>query len=230
MRYEDPRLLDALAREYVLGTLRGSARSRFARVLSASLGARRAVLAWERHLTPLARAVPAVAPPPETWQRIEATLGLAPPRRHRATAGLWPALAAGLALLAVLFGGLYVEQRGTIEQPTYVSVIEDTTTDAPIWLLQAFERAQAMRSNSLMPRPVPVGNDYELWMLPGGGANPVSLGLISGVANTQLPLSAAQLAVLAQTDMLAVSLEPAGGSPTGLPTGPVIFTAPLLRI
>jgi anti-sigma-K factor RskA len=28
---------------------------------------------------------------------------------------------------------------------------------------------------------------------------------------------------------LAVSLEPAGDSPTGLPTGPVLFTAPLLR-
>jgi len=45
-----------------------------------------------------------------------------------------------------------------------------------------------------------------------------------------LPLNAAQLGVLAQTMTLAVSLEPAGGSPTGLPTGPVIFTAPLLRV
>ena len=167
MRYEDPRLLDALAREYVLGTLSGRARSRFARVLSASLGARRAVLAWERHLTPLAHAVPAVAPPPEAWQRIEATLGLAPPRPQRATAGLWPALAAGLALLAVLFGGLYLEQRGNVEQPTYVSLIEDTNTNTPIWLLHAFEQAQTMRSSSLTPRPVPVGNAYELWMLPG---------------------------------------------------------------
>jgi len=39
-----------------------------------------------------------------------------------------------------------------------------------------------------------------------------------------------QLGVLAQTMTLAVSLEPAGGSPTDWPTGPVIFTAPLLRV
>jgi anti-sigma-K factor RskA len=67
-------------------------------------------------------------------------------------------------------------------------------------------------------------------MLPDGGAPPVSLGLIPGVGNATLPLNAAQLGVLAQTMTLAVSLEPAGGSPTGLPTGPVIFTAPLLRV
>ena len=68
-------------------------------------------------------------------------------------------------------------------------------------------------------------------MLPNGAnAAPVSLGLIPGVGNAQLGLSAAQLAVLGNTATLAVSLEPAGGSPTGLPTGPVIFTAPLLRV
>jgi anti-sigma-K factor RskA len=44
-----------------------------------------------------------------------------------------------------------------------------------------------------------------------------------------LPLSPAQLSVLAQTMTIAVSLEPAGGSPTGLPTT-VLFTAPLLRV
>jgi anti-sigma-K factor RskA len=45
----------------------------------------------------------------------------------------------------------------------------------------------------------------------------------------QLDLSAAQLGVLTRTMTLAVSVEPAGGSPTGLPTGPVILTAPLIR-
>ncbi|HEY3515538.1 MAG TPA: anti-sigma factor, partial [Gammaproteobacteria bacterium] len=95
------------------------------------------------------------------------------------------------------------------------------------WLLQAFTRE--LRVNTVNPRPEPVGNSYELWMLQDNAA-PVSLGLIPGVGNAVLPLSAAQLGVLAQTMTLAVSLEPAGGSPTGLPTGPVIFTAPLVRI
>jgi len=77
--------------------------------------------------------------------------------------------------------------------------------------------------------PIPAANSYELWMLPEGRA-PVSLGLLPGTGNAALPLDAEALAVLAQTMTLAVSLEPAGGSPTGAPTGPVLFTAPLLRV
>jgi anti-sigma-K factor RskA len=234
MRYDNPQLQDALAREYVLGTLRGRARARFANVIAASLPARRAVLGWEQRLAPLARAVPAVEPPPHVWANIEAAIGgrtrpKAPPSDSQGSrgAGWWPALAAGLAALAVLFGGLYLGQQPQLDQPRYVSVIEDQAT-GPIWLLQAF--TAELRVSTITPRPEPAGNSYELWMLPDGGAPPVSLGLIPGVGTTALPLDAQALTVLAQTMTLAVSLEPAGGSPTGLPTGPVIFTAPLLRV
>jgi anti-sigma-K factor RskA len=221
MRYDNPQLLDALAREYVLGTLHGRARARFARVLGASLSARRAVLGWEKHLAPLARSVPAVEPPPHVWEGIETAIGA----RSRPTrgAGLWPALAAGLAAIAGLFGGLYVSQP---EQAQYVAVIADQTT--PIWVLQAF--TEELRVNTVNGRPIPATNSYELWMLPGGGAAPVSLGLLPATSNALLPLDAQAHAVLAQTATLAVSLEPAGGSPTGAPTGPVLFTAPLLRV
>jgi anti-sigma-K factor RskA len=226
MRYDNPRLLDALAREYVLGTLHGPARARFARVLIASVPARRAVLNWERHLAPLARGVPAVEPPPHVWANIEATVGSRAQRPTRG-AGLWQALAAGLAVLALLFGGLYLGQGPRIEQARYVAVITDQAT-GPVWLLQAF--TAELRVSTITARPEPAGNSYELWMLPDGGAAPVSLGLIPGAGNAALPLSAQALGVLAQTSTLAVSLEPAGGSPTGAPTGPVIFTAPLLRV
>jgi anti-sigma-K factor RskA len=29
---------------------------------------------------------------------------------------------------------------------------------------------------------------------------------------------------------LAISLEPKGGSPTGQPTGPILFTGPVIRL
>jgi anti-sigma-K factor RskA len=224
MRYDNPQLVDALAREYVLGTLHGRARARFARVLASSLPARRAVMGWENRLAPLATAVPQVEPPPHVWAQIEAaTSGRARPVRG---AGFWPALAAGLAALAILFGGLYLGQAPRVDQARYVSVITDQAT-GPVWLLQAF--AAELRVSTINDRPVPAGNSYELWMLPTGAA-PVSLGLIPGTGNAALPLNAQALAVLAQSANLAVSLEPAGGSPTGQPTGPIIFTAPLLRV
>jgi anti-sigma-K factor RskA len=217
MRYDDPKLLDSLAREYVLGT-----------VLSSSLVARRAVTSWERHLVPLAATVAPVQPPAQIWAQIEAATGVRKTSGRPAGFGAWPALAAGLALVAVLFGSLYFGQRPTVEQATYVAVVTDAAT-GPVWLMQAFEEARSLRITTINPRPVPAGSSYELWMLPNGGAAPVSLGLIPGIGGTTLGLSAAQLAVLGNTATLAVSLEPAGGSPTGQPTGPVIFTAPLLR-
>jgi anti-sigma-K factor RskA len=226
MRYDNSELLDALAREYVLGTLHGRARARFARVVGASLPARRAVLGWEERLAPLARAVPAVEPPPQVWERIETSIGTRTARPTRG-AGIWPALAAGLAALAVLFGSLYLSQGPRApERAQYVAVISDQTT--PLWLLQAF--TEELRVNTVNDRPILAQNSYELWMLPGGGAAPVSLGLLPVTGNAALPLDAQDLAVLAQTMTLAVSLEPAGGSPTGAPTGPVLFTAPLLRV
>jgi len=226
MTYDDPQLLDALAREYVIGTLHGLARRRFARVLSASLVARRAVATWERQLAPLARAVRPVQPPPAAWARIEAAIG-----RRKAPAAFgrgWAALAASFALVAIVFGSLYFTQRAAVEQPSYVAVVTDQTT-GPVWLLQGFEVARTLRVTTVTPRPAPAASSYELWMLPGGGAQPVSLGLLPAAGNATLGLSAAQLAVLGNTPTLAVSVEPAGGSPTGLPTGPVIYTAPLLR-
>ncbi len=183
-------------------------------------------MSWERQLAPLAAAVPPIAPPAHVWDRIETAIGARTQRPTRG-AGPWRALAAGLAFLAIVFGGLYFGQGPRIDQARYVAVIADQTT-GPVWLLQAF--AAELRVSTINPRPEPAGNSYELWMLPNGGAAPVSLGLIPGTGNAALPLDAQALAVLAQTATLAVSVEPAGGSPTGAPTGPVIFTAPLLRV
>jgi anti-sigma-K factor RskA len=227
MRYDDPQLLEALAREYVLGTLAARTRARFARVLSFSLVARRAVVEWERRLAPLAAAVRPVEPPESAWTGIETALGLARAPRARAAAGLWPALAAALATVAVIFGGLYFSQQPNLERPAYVSVVSDATT--PVWLLQGFTETRVLRVSTVNPRAAPANSSFELWMLPDGGGNPVSLGLLPEMGTAQLALSAAQLGVLMRTMTLAVSVEPAGGSPTGAPTGPVILTAPLIR-
>ncbi len=228
MRYDNPQLIEALAREYVIGTLHGRARRRFARVLSASLVARRSVATWERQLAPLARCVRPVQPPAAAWAHIENAIGRRTSKAPAVFGRGWAALAASFALIAIVFGSLYFTQRSSVEQPTYVSVVTDQAT-GPVWLLQTFAQARALRVTTVNPKPAPAASSYELWMLPGGGAQPVSLGLLPATGNATLALSATQLTVLGNTPTLAVSVEPAGGSPTGLPTGPVIYTAPLLR-
>ena len=62
----------------------------------------------------------------------------------------------------------------------------------------------------------------ELWALPKNGA-PASLGVISSDKLTALD----KRALPKDTKGLAVSLEPLGGSPTGAPTGPVLFVGDL---
>ncbi|MGH8204486.1 MAG: anti-sigma factor domain-containing protein, partial [Steroidobacteraceae bacterium] len=68
----------------------------------------------------------------------------------------------------------------------------------------------------------------ELWALPEGAA-PVSLGLMPESGSIRLALDDRQRAALAAATNVAVSDEPAGGSPTGAPTGAVLYVAPLAR-
>jgi anti-sigma-K factor RskA len=112
-----------------------------------------------------------------------------------------------------------------LSAPQYVSVMADPS-GKPLWLVKLGERT--LRVTVVGAAKEQPGKAYELWMLPEGG-NPVSLGVLPQRGDQTVALSDAALAVLARSSALAVSLEPEGGSPTGLPTGPVLYTAPLLR-
>jgi anti-sigma-K factor RskA len=74
------------------------------------------------------------------------------------------------------------------------------------------------------PRPVIAGpaQSYELWLLPAGGGAPLSLAVL-GTLDASLSLPERQAAGLRTGAKLAISFEPAGGSPIGAPTGPVIL-------
>ncbi|HKY93810.1 MAG TPA: anti-sigma factor, partial [Kiloniellales bacterium] len=73
----------------------------------------------------------------------------------------------------------------------------------------------------------PHGGDLELWLV-RSDTGPKSLGLIPSSGEARLDLGAQATPALLTGGLLAVSQEPKGGSPTGLPTGPVVFTGPLL--
>ena len=66
----------------------------------------------------------------------------------------------------------------------------------------------------------------ELWLLPADRP-PVSLGLLEPAGDNRRPLTPEVERMLQAGAMLAVSLEPPGGSPTGQPTGPVVSTGKL---
>lgn len=218
----NPELIDRLAAEYVLGTLRGAARRRFERWRAASAVIDARCGYWEQQLLPLLGAVAPVEPAPHVWTGIRTrVMREARPGRRRTPWAL--ALAAGVVLLACAALFLWRPQPAVLASATIAS-----PSGALLWRVEVSGRREAaalsVRAGALAG---PAGRDYELWALPRGGA-PVSLGVLPYRGGAlRRPLTAAQRDALATAAQLAVSLEPPGGSPTGQPTGAVVYVAPL---
>lgn len=234
MNYQRPDLIDRLASEYVLGTLRGPARRRFEDLMRAYIPARRAVYWWEQRLAHIAMEVPPVSPPAHVWPRIAQRIAPQSPRMHesRETATRWwQTLAAGLAVIAIGLASVLTLRTPDVQvralQPAQTAIVADAT--APLWLVNAYPETRQLHVRAIRSIAAEPGRVFELWMLPTSGAAPVSLGLLPASGEATLPLPPAASQVLAASSTLAVSIEPLGGSTTGAPTGPVVFTAPLLQ-
>jgi anti-sigma-K factor RskA len=226
MDYSRSGLADRLAAEYVLGTLQGGARRRFDGLLVAHPALRVAVAQWQERLAPLSISVDPVAPPARVWSALEGRLFGAPaPARAALPARWWQRLAVWRGLSAVTsFAALalvvIVLQSPPAQAP--VVVVLDLNPQAPLALQSSFVASVSADGRALTLRPIHVaatapGRALELWAVPAQGA-PRSLGLVQADAPTTLIRSQ----LLADTAAFAVSDEPAGGSPTGAPTGPIV--------
>jgi anti-sigma-K factor RskA len=213
---------DLRAGEYVLGLLEVDS----ARVLVEEAEQRpelaAAIERWETRLAPLLAQVPPVDPPAALWTRLEASAFGAPGAvTGRRRGGLWNnlpvwrAAAAGLALAAGVAGIALLRQTPAVPVPVAALL--------PIGGQEPAIVASTLPDGRLALRPVgtltvAAGHDLELWSLPAGAAQPVSLGPMrpGGVvlAAGRAPRGAGKL---------LISLEPPGGSTTGLPTGPVLW-------
>jgi anti-sigma-K factor RskA len=218
-------LMDRLAAEYVLGTLRGRARRRFEHwLLSPQVGV--LVTAWEDRLAGLEPRLRPVKPSANVWRGIESRLELS--KLERKPALRWLAIAASVLLIAGI-GYFGLRSPVVVEAPqlatTQKAFIEDSP-DTIYWRVELLGKNEEMSVHVHQAHALDAGKALELWILPASG-NPVSLGVLPLAGERHLVLTAAQRAALNGATKLAVSLEPAGGSPTGLPTGPVLHVAPL---
>lgn len=228
MDYARQALADALAAEYVAGTLRGPARRRFEALLPGHPALRAAVRDWQDRLMPLTTAVAPVAPPAHVWAAVEQRLwpaAAAPqPQPWWQRLAPWRALS-GLALAAVVGLAVLVNQPQPAQPP--VVVVLQSTGNVPA-LAGSLVASFSGDGRSVVARPItPVALStdrvLELWWAPAQGA-PKSLGLIKAdgvtlLSRGQLPGGLKGSGI----DHMAVSVEPPGGSPTGQPTGPVVF-------
>jgi len=209
-----PEERDALAAEYVLGTLdaREQAELRAALDTDAELSA--AIAAWERRLAPLQALATPEAPPPALWARIETTLDSAP-RSNVAWRFPWPAFGLGTGALAAGLAA-FIILRPPPTGPLMTVLL--TSQDQPAYIVEA-EGGQ-IRLAALNPRAVEQGRVMQLWALPQGATAPTSLGLVPEGGR----FSVTPQGIRPEPGMLMeITLEPPGGSPTGRPTGPILF-------
>jgi anti-sigma-K factor RskA len=231
MDYSRPELADRLAADYVSGTLRGAARRRFEALLPAHANLRAATRSWEERLMPLTASVVPQQPSPQVWQRILERIGGAAPVAPIATLRWWAQLAfwrgfAALASVAALsLAVLLASPQPAL--PPIVVVMNSTAAPGSGVVPASFVASISGDGRSVVTRPLvnvslEADRVLQLWAAAGTGA-PRSLGLISAAGATVVR----QTALPVGTDHLAVSLEPPGGSPTGAPTGPVLFVGRL---
>lgn len=230
---------ELLAAEYALGTLHRDERTLFANMLARDPDLREAVAAWERRLAPLSETLEPVAPPADVWKRLEATLATTPrdgdedetfDDEERDV----PTLQAALARwrLGALFAGaaaaclagllIFRELMHPAIQPNYVAVVNRGGA------LPALIVRVDLASGEVYVRPVatetPAGKSLELWYV-DEGKSPESMGLV--------PVKAATLrappGLSPQKAGFAVTVEPMGGSTTGGPTGPIVYSGQLFE-
>jgi anti-sigma-K factor RskA len=225
MDYGRPSLADALAAQYVAGTLRGRARARFETLLPSHPALQAAVRAWQARLMPLTTGLPEEAPPRSVWRGIEQRLWpLAAPAPWWQRLSLWRGLS-GMALAAVVGLAVLVSSPPPAQAPVDCST---TTTGGDPAVAGSIVASFSGDGRAVVARPLtPVAlrtdRVLELWWAPAQG-KPTSLGLIKADGATvlsrgQLPGGLRRSGI----DHMAVSMEPPGGSPTGQPTGPVVF-------
>lgn len=224
MRYQNQELRAMLCREYVLGTMSQLVRKRFERLLANDWALKDAVNLLQNKFYPLYDNITPVKPPAQVWARIQERLSFAGRKTPIwSRFGFWRNFAAvnfclTIALVALLLGT-------KPDAPAYLAVLNGDN-NLPTLLVQAGANKEEIQVQVIAPIAVLASQSLELWLIEGDNA-PRSLGLLPTSGQLTLALPAALREGIAANNILAVSLEPAGGSPTHQPTGPVLFKGAL---
>ena len=233
---DNEKLVERLSGEYVLGTLKGGARRRFEGLLSGSPVLRRAVAEWQDRLVPMAEFAPAAQPSAQVWRRLVQQLRLEQPaKRSGDAAGFWGGLAfwrglglASTALATILVGVLVFKQfDATAPATSYVAMLSDDQAK-PIAVVTGDPVRHQITIKLVTNQIVAADKSLELWAVPKTGA-PRSLGLLASDGSITLPLP--DNASPQSIPLLAVTLEPKGGSPKADgPTGPIVFKGAWVKV
>lgn len=215
------------AAEFVLGLLEGEAKTEAERRLASDAAFAREVERWRARFAEFDDVTEPRTADETLWRRIEATMSAGAPQT--AAPSLWTRLWNDLAVMRtaavgasfavlMLAVGLGVAIRQARLQPTMVAVLLDGSRAGAVVHAFADGRVVLVPLTSIN---VPAGRVLEVWTLPSRERGPVSVGQMDRARTLELQLK--DLPSPGPDQLFEITLEPAGGSPTGRPTGPILF-------
>jgi anti-sigma-K factor RskA len=108
-----------------------------------------------------------------------------------------------------------------------VAVLQQEPT-APAFLLTVDPQSRTLVVRRVSAT-LEAGRSYELWLISSQFPAPKSLGVVGNDEFTQRQIPGNFDVATLRAASYAVSLEPSGGSPSGVPTGPVLFTGKIVE-
>jgi anti-sigma-K factor RskA len=219
------------AAEYALGLLPPAEREAFEARLRAEPALRTELAQWQARFAGLDAEFVETPAPPAVLKRLETRLfGAAPAAGWWESLRLWRGLAGAAVAVALIAIGLNIATPRPDPKAFAAELVAALSAQGSSVSLVALYDAQsgAVRLIGLSGAPV-AGKDFELWAIEGSTA-PRSMGVIPVVGSTELKPPRDLLKGFGEGTVLAITLEPKGGSPTGAPTGPIVAKGAATRI
>lgn len=219
-----------LASEYALGVLDNADMIAAGKRYDNDLLFRQEVDLWHNRLTPMLDDVETMSPGAQVWEKIEAIkFGQSVGADEKAeSGGLWHSLIfwRGFSIIsamtaAIALGVLLLPGKNTLPDDGQSLVASLTPTGKAPAFMARFDRNAGALNIRYSQNEYTETKAAELWLIPKDG-QPHSLGLLDKRGQADIIINAGERLIFAEGGILAVSLEPPGGSPTGQPTGPVI--------
>ena len=224
---------DTAAAELALGVLEGDERAAALRRMIADPAFARDVEQWRTHFGTLFSGVAERAAPDGILPRVEARIDGVREVAAIRPRNMWKptALAASVAALmmtAIAFRPVPVAPVTPVAVATAPLIAAMAAADGSQGQPALYDAASGIVK---IPGAlaIPKGRSAQLWAIEGDKA-PVPLGVFRESAPGLYVAEAKMGAVIAPGTTLAISIEPIGGSPTGLPTGPVIASGKLSKV
>ena len=226
---------DILAAEYVLHLLSAADRQAAEERLAVDGGFRARVATWSEDLVALADEVAPVTPPAEMRERLAALVESGPAMARsdagsrsrgnwlRGLLGAGLALAAAVALVAVFLPQMDMPGTGSGAGERYAADV--AAEDQSLLVAVRYDASDNVLIITKQAGTVPEGRDLEVWLLTEDQP-PHSVGVLPDDQDIRIDVSPFWGQRI-PSGSFGVSNEPAGGSPTGLPTGEVLAVAPV---